>query len=156
MHLSDLLRPERVLLRQSARSKKNLLELASQVLTDGQPDLAQRSVFAALCERERIGSTGLGHGVAIPHGRIDHLDEARVALLSLREPVAFDGPDDQPVDLVFAIAVPDNHHSEHVELLAEIAGLLSDPAYRTEMRAAEGPNRLLARIRTWQLEGASA
>jgi len=156
MLLTDLLHPERVWLRQTARSKKNLLELASRALVTDQAEVSERIIFSALCQRERIGSTGLGHGVAIPHGRIKNIDEPKLALLTLRDPIDFGSPDDQPVDLIFAIAVPDSHHAEHVGLLAEIVELLQLAERRTELRNAQGPNRLLADIRTWLVEQTSA
>lgn len=150
MLLTDLLRPESIALDVHARSKKNLLELASRLLAGNERDFSQRTVFAALCDRERLGSTGLGHGVAIPHGRIELADEVHIALLRLRDPIDFDALDDAPVDLFIAMVVPGHHTDEHVALLAQLAELLSAPERRQQLRAATGSKRLLQTIASWQ------
>ncbi len=156
MLISDLLRPTSIVLDVNARSKKNLLELASQTLASLDEDLSARCVFGALCNRERLGSTGLGHGVAIPHGRVDTADEVRVALIRLRDPIDFDALDNEPVDLFIAMAVPEAHNDEHVELLGQIARLLENPEHRRQLRSVAGPNRLLATIASWQLSDHAA
>ena len=134
MQIIDLLSPERVRLGVRARSRKRLLELASDLLAED--DVDARAIYSSLCSRERIGSTGLGHGVAIPHGRLGAAETARGAFLMLNDGIDFDAPDNAPVDLVFALVVPEHHHEEHLQLLAQLAGLFSSDERRTELRDA--------------------
>ena len=92
------------------------------------------SLFLSLRERERVGSTAIGHGIAIPHGRSPSLQQPRGALLRLRTPVDFGG--DEPVDLVFAMAVPEHYIHQHLMLLSELAEMFSDPDIRQALRDA--------------------
>jgi PTS system nitrogen regulatory IIA component len=108
------------------------------------PGPSAAELAARLAARERLASTGLGHGVAIPHCRLAHLDEPRGAFLRLSSPVDFAAPDGRLVDLVFAMAVPEQAVAGHLAHLAEIAGCFSDEAFRTALRRAEGRDRLAA------------
>ena len=136
MRLADLLSPDRIALDRTVSSKKSLLEAAARLL-GGAPDAAPgRDIFQGLCQRERLGSTGLGHGVAIPHCRVEQ-PGATGALLRLKRPIDFDSPDAEPVDLFFVLAVPSTCSEDHLKLLAGIAELFSDPDQRDRLRGLE-------------------
>ena len=110
-------------------SKKRLFEQAG-LLFENQHGVARSLVFDSLFARERLGSTGLGQGVAIPHGRIKGLKEARGAFLRLAQPVPFDAPDGNPVSLVFVLLVPEKATEKHLQILSELAQMFSDKALR--------------------------
>jgi PTS system nitrogen regulatory IIA component len=137
MLVSDLLSAERVLPDARASSKKRLLELISNALVAHDPKLDQREVFESLCARERLGSTGLGHGVAIPHGRIRGSSTPQAVFIRLAKPLAYEAADGQPVDLLFALAVPEQCTSDHLKLLAQIAERFSDPELLASLRSAK-------------------
>lgn len=142
MRLADLLAPERIALDQTVSSKKSLLEEAARLLGGAADAAPGRDIFQGLCQRERLGSTGLGHGVAIPHCRVEQ-PGASGALVRLKHPIDFDSPDAEPVDLFFALAVPSACSETHLKLLAGIAELFSDPTQRDRLRAVESPNDVL-------------
>ena len=150
MQIIDLLIPERVQVGVTVRSKKRLLEAAAMALAGDESELEARTIYSRLCDRERIGSTGLGYGVAIPHGRMAEAETATGAFLRLREPIQFDSPDLKPVDLVFAIVVPEHYHDEHLVLLAQLAEMFDDVSQRQRLREAEGSAEILDMIESWQ------
>lgn len=138
MNIAHLLAPELIRSRATATSKKRTLELLSELLTGVNPsDPATRVVFEALIGRERLGSTGLGRGVALPHARIADLQAPTAALVSLAEPVDFDAMDRQPVDLLFALLVPEHCTDEHLRILAALAELFSRQDFCEALRASE-------------------
>jgi len=143
MPLADLLSADRVVLDQNLASKKSVLERAAQLLAQGDQAARSRDIFEALCQRERLGSTGLGHGVAIPHCRVPQSSVAG-AFIRLKRPIDFDSPDATSVDLFFALAVPSECSDTHLKLLAAIAELFSDPQQRDELRHVEGYRQLEA------------
>lgn len=145
MRLLDLLPVERVRTDLSASDKTALIAELAVVLANG--DVA--AVREALTSRERLGTTGLGRGVAIPHGRSAKIDEARAAFVRLAQPVDFDADDGQPVDLVAALIVPSHFTDQHLKLLAELAELFSDDALMSALREAPDANTLHALLRTW-------
>lgn len=152
MQVIDLLTPERVSVNAVARSKKRVLEVISDLLARGQDDMDSRLVFSSLCAREKLGSTGFGHGVAIPHGRISDSQDVSGAFIRLREPVDFDAIDREAVDLIFALIVPEDLAEQHNELLGQLAELLNDPERRRQLRAAESFDELMALLLAWQSE----
>jgi len=103
-----------------------------------------------LAAREKLGSTGLGQGIAIPHGRIKGLKEARGAFVRLHEPVAFDAPDGKPVAQVFVLLVPEQATDLHLQLLSELAQMFSERAFRDRLASAKNPNDLLALFSAWE------
>ena len=107
-------------------------------------------ILASLAARETLGSTGLGQGVAIPHGRIRGLKQALAAVVRLVEPVAFDAPDGRPVALLVALLVPEHATQEHLELLSELAQMLSDRDLRTELLTEPSAAALRSRIAAWE------
>ena len=134
--MDDLLQPGRVLCNVEAASKKHALEILSQLLAGGSADLTAAQIFDSLISRERLGSTGLGSAVALPHGRIAGLDRTVGAFLRLSEAVDFDSQDNAPVDLIFGMIVPEDSTDEHLEALAEIAKTLSLDAFRQALLGA--------------------
>lgn len=144
MLFSDLLSPERVLPMVRTSSKKRLLELISEALVQNDTSLDAREVFESLCARERLGSTGLGHGVAIPHGRISGSSATQAVFIRLAKPMSFDALDGRPVDLLLALAVPKDSSSDHLKLLSQIAELFSDESLLEKLRSAEDVNELIA------------
>ncbi|MBB5014590.1 PTS sugar transporter subunit IIA [Rehaibacterium terrae] len=150
MHLLDLLSPARVSAGVHATSKKRLLESLARLLTDNQDGALEAAVFDSLCARERLGSTALGHGVAIPHGRTAGLAAATGAFIRLAEPIDFGAPDGQPVDLVFALAVPEHFTHQHLLLLSQLAEMFGDAAFRERLRAAKDSTALYRLLSDWQ------
>lgn len=149
MHLLDLLAPARVLAGAKVSSKKRLLELLSQLLAEGDAE-SESALFDGLCQRERLGSTGLGHGVAIPHGRSERIGIATGAVVRLSEPVDFGSSDGQPVDLLFALAVPEHFTQQHLVLLAQLAEMFADESFRQRLRTAPDNESLYRLIADWR------
>lgn len=143
MPFLDLLPAGRVQTDLEVADKAQLLEHLAELLASG-GDAAE--LRAALVARERLGSTGLGHGVAIPHGRSAGLAEARAAFVRLREPLDFGAPDGAPVDLVAALVVPAHFTDQHLMLLAELAEMFSDPNVTGALRAAADAPALRAEL----------
>ena len=137
MKITDLLTVGRIVCAGETASKKRCLEWLGELIAQDQPDLTAREVFDTLVGRERLGSTGLGHGVALPHGRLGRLEGAIGAFVTLREGIDFDAIDHQPVDLIFALLVPDHFTDEHLKILAYLAEMFSDEAFCDQMRSAE-------------------
>jgi len=126
----------------AAADRESVLLAAAQLLACRQANTEQ--IHRNLCERETLGSTAIGHGIAIPHGRAPALERPRGALLKLLQPVDFGG--DEPVDLVFAIAVPSHYTHQHLMLLSELAELFSEPGIRQALRDAPDAAALRAII----------
>jgi PTS system nitrogen regulatory IIA component len=131
--LSQILSPENVVLDIPVTSKKRALEQMS-LLFENHQGLERASVFDSLFARERLGSTGLGHGVAVPHGRVKNIDTPCAAFARLGQPVAFDSPDGQPVDLILVLIVPEAATQQHLDILAEVAQRLSEPSILKQLR----------------------
>jgi len=136
MQIIDLLTPSRVIVEVRASSKKRLLESLACLLDEHGTPETERAVFESLVRRERLGSTGLAHGVAIPHGRSAEVDRAAGAFIRLAEPLEFDSLDRQRVDLVFGLVVPEHFTDQHLMFLADLAELFSDPAMTARLRSA--------------------
>ena len=151
-HIADLLPSSNVLLGVDAPSKSRLFD-AIGALFERTMGLSRQLVVDSLATREKLGSTGLGQGIAIPHGRIKGLPEARGAFARLAEPIAFDAPDGKPVSQVFVLLVPEHATEEHLQLLSELAQMFSDRAFRDELRVADTPERLHAVFAHWQPAG---
>lgn len=143
MLISDLLSVERVLPNVRITSKKRLLELISDALVRNDPSLNPREVFESFCAREKLGSTDLGHGVAIPHGRVKGTTEPQAAFLRLVKPIGFDAIDGQAVDLLFALTVPENCTNDHLQLLAQVADRFGDAEFLAKLRKAGDANELM-------------
>jgi len=150
MNITDLLNPERVVCRDDVGSKKRLLEQLSELLASSSPDLSQNEIFDALLNREKLGSTGLGNGVAIPHGRMATLKQPVCAFIKLATPVDFDAADGQPVDLIFALLVPEDSTEEHLQVLSTIAEIFSNTGICTALRTCETGSCLLEQLSLWE------
>lgn len=124
-------------------SKKRLLEVLGRLLASADPRLNAEGVFEHLLERERLGSTGLGHGVALPHARMKEVREALGAFVRLRQGVDFDAIDKGPVDLVFALLVPEAANEMHLQLLSHLASMFSDPGLRQDLRGVDSSEQIL-------------
>lgn len=142
MVLEDLIQPDNVLCNANARSKKHCLEILSELLVRGLPDIANDDVFEGLIERERLGCTSLDQGVAFPHCRVEGLRNCVAAVIKLSDAVDFDAPDDEPVDLVFGLAVPADLDRELKNDIGDIAELLGDRGLRAKMRRARTSKEL--------------
>jgi len=148
--IADLIDPQRIRCGVEGSSKKRSLEDLSRLLATVAPDLTSEEIFESLIGRERLGSTGLGHGVAIPHGRLAALREPVAAIITLDKGIDFDAADKQPVDLLFALLVPTDAAQEHLELLAQLARMFNDPGFRERLRACHDPADAARQFRLWQ------
>jgi len=137
----------------AASSKKRLFEQVG-LLFENRHGIARGVVFESLFARERMGSTGLGQGVAIPHGRIKGLKDALGAFVRLAQPVSFDAPDGKPVNLVFTLLVPEQATERHLEVLSELAQMFSDRALREAMAGTADAAALHRIISAWQPDAA--
>ncbi len=142
MGVNNLLTVDHIYNHIEVDSKKRLLELLSQKATEIRPGLSSSDVFDALLSRERLGSTGIGHGVAIPHCRLQGLDDAIGLLLILQKSIKFDAIDQKPVDIVFGLLVPEEATEDHLKLLANVAKLLDDESTREQLRASNDPSQI--------------
>ncbi|MGA9575779.1 MAG: PTS sugar transporter subunit IIA [Lysobacterales bacterium] len=139
---SDLLSPTRILADVRINSRKRLFELISTTLARKNPDLNSREIFESICAREHLGSTTLGNGVAIPHGRIKGTGSVEALFLRLTKPLAFEADDGVAVDLVFALTVPEECSGDHEKLLAGIVERFSDPELLQQLRNAADANEI--------------
>jgi PTS system nitrogen regulatory IIA component len=147
--ISRLLPPTNVVTRLEVTSKKRLFEQVG-LLFENNNGIERGKVFDSLFARERLGSTGLGEGVAIPHGRIKGLREALAAVVRLSEPIPFDAPDGQPVRLLVFLLVPEHATEEHLELLSELAELLSERSIRELLMSSDDPAQIHETLSTWE------
>ena len=153
--LSSILPVAQVLVGVEATSKKRAFEEAG-LLFENLHGLSRALVTDSLFARERLGSTGLGHGVAIPHGRIKGLKQPLAAVFQLAAPIGFDAPDEQAVQLLIFLLVPEAATQKHLEILSEIAELLSDSQLRESMKTANADAVLHQMISTWHSAHAAA
>jgi PTS system nitrogen regulatory IIA component len=147
--IARLLPPSNILVDLDVTSKKRMFEQAGLLFENNQ-GVARALVFDSLFARERLGSTGLGHGVAIPHGRIKGLKEAVGAFVRLAQPVPFDAPDGKPVTLVFLRLVPENATERHLQILSELAQMFSDRELRDKLASDSSASALHQHITEWQ------
>jgi len=124
MTISKLLSPKSIFIDIEASSKKKLLELIASVVAD-RTDLSESSIYGSLLGRERLGSTALGQGFAVPHARLEQLENTLACFFRLKEPVNFEAPDGQPVDLVFTVIIPEQATDEHLLILSSLARIFS-------------------------------
>ena len=147
--LARILPPSRVLVRVEATSKKRAFEEAG-LLFESLYGLSRALVTDSLFSRERLGSTGLGHGVAIPHGRIKGLKAPMAAVFQLARPIGFDAPDEEAVNLLIFLLVPEAATQKHLEILSEIAEMLSDASLRQKLAVCPTAAELHALIASWR------
>ena len=147
--LSAILPEQQVLVGVETTSKKRAFEEVG-LLFEAQHGLSRSLVTDSLFARERLGSTGLGHGVAIPHGRIKGLKQPMAAVFQLQSPIPCDAPDEAPVGLMICLLVPEAATQKHLEILSEIAEILSESELRERMKTAPDAPALYALIANWQ------
>jgi len=150
MNIIDILSPNCVVSTVSVSSKKRLLEKIGSLITAENPELIEDEIFDSLLSRERLGSTGIGHGVAIPHGRVKTDGKSIGVFLQLTDAIDFDAIDSQPVDLVFGLLVPENSTDEHLQILSTLASMFSDQAVCDKLRQANNSEELYKLLAEWQ------
>jgi PTS system nitrogen regulatory IIA component len=136
--ISKILLPDNVLLDTESSSKKRVFERVG-LLFENNRQIARSTVFDSLFAREKLGSTGLGQGVAIPHGRIAKLRDATAAFVKTSTPIPFDAPDGLPVNMIFVLLVPERATDLHLQILGELAQMFSDPKFRDQLNACNDP-----------------
>lgn len=137
MDISNILTPSRCKAKLDGGSKKRLLEQTAGLIAADYPTLSDVDLFSQLIARERLGSTGIGLGVAIPHCRVGNCASTLGALITLKEPIGFEAVDEKPVDVVFTLLVPDQAHEQHLQTLATLAKTFSDPDNLAILRNAQ-------------------
>ena len=147
--IASLLSASRVVLDVAAPDKKALFERVGSLL-DGTSGLNRTQIVGSLIARERLGSTALGEGIAIPHGRVRGLREAVGAFLRLNPALAFDAPDNRPVNLVFVLLVPDRATDLHLQILSDLAQMFSDRRLRSELTAVSDALSAQRLIASWE------
>ncbi len=143
MELEDLVSPEGVISHLKATSKKQMLQDLSARAAE-LTGLSDKTIFETLLERERLGSTGVGHGIAIPHGKLSQLTRLYGLFARLDTAVDFESVDDQPVDLVFLLLAPEGAGADHLKALARISRLLRNQSVVEKLRASDDPAALFA------------
>ncbi len=138
MQISDILSVNSIECACEATSKKSALEKISGLLSKANPELQQGAIFDCLLERERLGSTGLGHGIAIPHSRMENNKQTVAAFVQMQQRggVDYDAPDSEPVDLFFCLLVPEDSTEEHLQILAKLAEMFCDEDLLSRLRRA--------------------
>lgn len=152
--IAKLLPLANVVLDLDVSSKKRVFEQVG-LLFENNEHVARSQVFDSLFAREKLGSTGLGQGIAIPHGRIKGLKEAVGAMVRTRQPIPFDAPDGQNVQLIFVLLVPERATDLHLQILSELAQMFSDPQFRGRLLAAASAEELHTLITQWQAHAPS-
>ncbi|MCK5716851.1 MAG: PTS IIA-like nitrogen regulatory protein PtsN [Thiomargarita sp.] len=152
MQISHILTPTRILCHVQANSKKRILEHLSKLLLTENDFLTHHDIFDSLLERERLGSTGIGKCIAIPHARISQQNITLAAFLQLDKGIDFDAIDKQPVDLLFALRVPENSTDEHLKILAQLAQMFSQQVFCDKLRHAEDCKETYQLLTQWQTD----
>jgi len=147
--IAKLLPARNILLNADLTSKKRVFEQAG-LLFENNEQISRNLVFDSLFSREKLGSTGLGQGVAIPHGRIKNLRTATGAMIRVLNPVPFDAPDGQNVKLVFVLLVPERATDEHLQILSELAQMFCDKSFREKLLIAESADELHKLVKEWE------
>jgi len=155
MNINHLIAPDRIKCVSGISSKKRALESLSQLLGQGAVGTDPTLIFDRLIERERLGSTGLGHGVALPHGRLNFEPSEQSTsigcFIKLDQGIDFDSPDYQPADLLFGLLVPEQCTDEHLQILATLAGMFSDTDFCNQLRDCTTDEELYSQLSGWAL-----
>ncbi len=149
IRVSDLIQVERISCNAGVSSKKRALEELSKLLATAPSQASAEHIFDTLVSRERLGSTGLGHGVALPHGRFGTGTAAIGAFLTLKKAIDFDAIDREPVDLLFALLVPEDATDDHLQILATLAGMFRDPDLCNSLRELGSPESACEILTSW-------
>ena len=146
--ISKIMPVENVILDTESSSKKRVFEKVG-LLFENSHQIARSQVFDSLFAREKLGSTGLGQGVAIPHGRIKGLRDAIGAFIKTQTPIPFDAPDGQPVNLIYVLLVPERATDLHLQLLGQLAQLFSDKSFREQLQNCNDPAAIHQLFTAW-------
>lgn len=146
MEIKDILTPDCTSCAVQGSSKKRILETISQIASSQLSDIDEGVILTSLLAREKMGSTGIGNGIALPHGRLPGIEKVIAVLVTSKPAIAFDAIDNNPVDIFFALIVPENQAQGHLQTLATIAGKLSDKEVVKALRKAEDNQQLFASI----------
>lgn len=149
MRIQEILSPQRVTVRLPCHTKKRLLEKLSALLSEGEPEVDVHAAFQSLFERERLGSTGIGEGVALPHGRLKGLKKAVGAFATLETEMDYESLDRKPVRMAFALLVPEHASEEHLKLLAALADIFHKKEVRQQLLEAKTPEELYRRLTSY-------
>ncbi len=147
--ISKILPQENILLDSESASKKRVFERVG-ILFENTQHIARSQVFDSLFAREKLGSTGLGQGVAIPHGRVKGLRDAAAAFVKMQNPIPFDAPDGLPVNFIFVLLVPERATDLHLQLLGELAQMFSDKTFRDKLQSTDDPAVIHRLFTDWQ------
>lgn len=142
MELTNILTEHRSIILPESNGKKRVLEQAAKLIAEDLEDVTFQQVFRGFVEREKIGSTAIGHGVALPHIRTEKLKQPKAAFIRLNSSINFADIGEHPVDLIFALAVPDDNAQAHLDLLAQISEQFSQKDFRKQLRQAENAQQL--------------
>ncbi|MDD4912605.1 MAG: PTS sugar transporter subunit IIA [Sideroxydans sp.] len=148
--ISKILTPECILLDSESTSKKRVFERVG-ILFENSQSIARSQVFDSLFAREKLGSTGLGQGVAIPHGRVKGLRDAVAAFVKMDNAIPFDAPDGLPVNFIFVLLVPERATDLHLQILGELAQMFCDTNFRDQLLQANDPATIYALFTQWQV-----
>lgn len=146
--IAQLLPPSNIIVELDATSKKRVFERVG-LLFENTLHIARSQVFDSLFAREKLGSTGLGQGVAIPHGRIKGLRDAAAAFIRMKEPIPFDAPDGKPVNLICILLVPEKATDQHLQILSELAQMFSDKNFRESLLTGKDAAEVHQLISNW-------
>lgn len=147
--ISNLLPPENVMVDAESTSKKRVFERVG-ILFENTRNIGRSQVFDSLFAREKLGSTGLGQGVAIPHGRVKGLRDPIACFIKTTNPIPFDSPDSLPVSLIFVLLVPERATDLHLQLLGELAQMFCEKSFRDQLLASDDPAVLYQLFANWQ------
>jgi PTS system nitrogen regulatory IIA component len=147
--ISKILTSECVLLDAESTSKKRVFERVG-ILFENTQNIARSQVFDSLFAREKLGSTGLGQGVAIPHGRVKGLKDACAAFVKMQTPIPFDAPDGLPVNFIFVLLVPERATDLHLQILGELAQMFSDQKFRDALSNTDDATAIHTLFNDWQ------
>jgi PTS system nitrogen regulatory IIA component len=150
MHLTDIISPDRVVSNVQAKSKKRAFETISDVIaSNAEVSMGANDIFDSLIARERLGTTAIGHGIAIPHGRIKESSKTIGAFVQLKDGIDCDAQDNEAVNLIFAVLVPENTNEEHLQLLARLAQMFKNTELREKLLAAQDNKTLYDLLVQW-------
>ena len=150
MQLSEIINVNRIKSDVNVKSKKRALEVLSELVTQDQAQLDSSDIFDSLISRERLGATGVGYGIAIPHGRIKNCKQITGAFIQLDQGIDFDAVDNQPVDMLFALVVPEESTDEHLQVLALLASMFNEESFREKLRQSKSNEETYQLLTEWQ------
>ena len=140
--INQYISEDRILLDLSTTSRKRLFESIAELSSNHQADISEDCVFKTITERERLGSTGLGKGVAVPHGRIENLTQPIISIIRLKQPIDYDAPDDKPVWLAVGLLVPTDANETHLNLLSTLARCFQDSKFIEALKTCSTPHQI--------------